>query len=201
MGSFVIYTAGRSRTAWLSKFLTYGECRCHFEMASHWHSIPEVFRFFSKRGNGTAETAIAPGWRLLDRYIPDHRRVVIRRPIDEIVESLVSAVGGRNSFDIKTLRKTITYHRRCLDQISLLPKTLTFDFVELSREDACATLFEHCLPYKFDREWWLRWSQKNVQVDVVEFAKKLDHEQIEKFRRACRRRLIYLARAGILKRN
>lgn len=53
---------------------------------------------------------------------------------------------------------------RKLDQIEKrIPNTLRVTYDELQTEAACQAVFEHCLPYKFDREWWEAIAPINMQ--------------------------------------
>jgi hypothetical protein len=56
-----------------------------------------------------------------------------------------------------------------LDQIERrVPGVKSFAYDDLRREEVCAELFEHCLPYPHDPAWWLHLDRLNLQV-------KLDH--------------------------
>lgn len=198
---FIVYTAGRSRTAWLSAFLTYGACRCHNEIAITLRSMDDLVALFAKPGTGTAETAAAPGWQLIEHYVPGIRSVVVRRPFEEIITSFArSEVAHIARIDEAMLRRIIAYENRCLDKISLRPGVLTVDFKDLGSPDVCAAIFEHCLPYRFDPEWWRSMEHRNIQSDVVAmFIYYRDNRAgIEEFKRHAKRQMIALARAGKL---
>jgi hypothetical protein len=51
---------------------------------------------------------------------------------------------------------------------------LAVSFADLAREDACAKIFEHCLPYPHDHSWWAVLSATNLQrpmAEMVRYAK------------------------------
>lgn len=201
---FIIYTAGRSRTAWLSSFLSYGKCRCHNEIVVRLRSLEEFSLMFSVPGTGTAETGLAPAWRLVEYCVPGIKSVVVRRPIEEVIASFVrSEVADIASIDEPKLRKVIAYENRCLDQISKRKDTVTVDFKDLGQEGTCARVFEHCLPYSSDKKWWKSLKDVNIQADVRSiFVHYRDHrDAVEQFKKEAKRELINLVRSGKISRE
>ncbi len=196
---FIIFALPRSRTLWLSHFLTYGEWRCGHEDAMTLRSIGDIKDYFSRPNVGTAETAASPGWHLLRHYVPTINAVVIRRPLEETVDAMIAAgkVGGV-TYDHDKLRKVMSYGNRMLDQISASPGSLTVSYDDLKSEKSCALIFEHCLPYNFDRLWWNKMKDRNIQIDLRKYFADyfLVRDQIEEFKRLCKRDLVRLARAG-----
>jgi hypothetical protein len=196
---FIIYTAGRSRTAWLAAFLSYGRSRCHTEVAIKMRNMQDVVSFFATPGTGSTETGAAPGWQLIRHYVPAIKTVVVRRPLDEIVASFArSEVADIAAIDEAKLRRIIAYENRCLDKISLQPGTLTVDFKDLGNEDVCSAIFEHCLPYRFDVQWWRFMKDQNIQSNVraIFHYYRDNRDEVEEFKRAAKRQMIALARAG-----
>lgn len=197
---FIVYTAGRSRTAWLSEFLTYGRSRCHTEIAIRLRDMGDVRALFNVPGTGTAETAVAPAWQLIEHYVPGIRSVVVRRPLDDIVASFArSEVARIASIDEDRLRKIITYENRCMEKISARPGVLTVDFADLHKPEVCAAIFEHCLPYRFDEGWWLAMKERNIQSNVTDIFRyyRDNRDGVEQFKRNAKRALIALARGGV----
>lgn len=152
---FMVFTAGRSRTYWLSQFLTYGPHICHFETVARLSHIEEVIKLL-RDGNGAAETVSAMIWPKLLHGIPSLKAVVVRRPKDEIIASFIEAAEKTNvKIDKDFLSDFIPRVIGCLDKLSLQPQTLTAEFHDLDQEDACRAIFEHCLPCAYDHDWWL----------------------------------------------
>ncbi len=195
---YAVLSAGRSRTMWLSAFLTYGICVCHFEATAKVGSLSEVLTMLSIPGMGFAETLAAPAWPLLLTAEPKLRTVVVRRPLDEILASLVAATESKAQLDLDKLRSLLAYIRRALDKLSLQPQTLTVDFSELEQESVCAAVFEHCLPYKHDSGWWKFLSAKNINPDVMQLAALyMQREQeIAQLGKECRHMMFRLGRQG-----
>jgi len=199
---FILYTAGRSRTAWLSEFLTYGRCRCHNEIAVRLRSMDDVRALYDIPGTGSAETAAAPAWQLIQHCVPGIRSVVVRRPLDDIIASFArSEVAHIAAIDEDKLRRIIAYEQRCLEKISAQPGVLTVDFADLHQRDVCAAVFEHCLPYRFDEGWWLSMKDRNIQSNVTDIFHyyRDNRDGVEGFKRTAKRQMIALARAGKLR--
>ena len=198
---FIVYSLPRSRTAWLASFLSYGGWTCRHEAATGLRSMDEVRRFFAEPQAGTVETAAAQGWRIIHHYVPDIRAVVIRRPVDDVMGSMLAIdLRGEFAYDAPRLRKVMEYGDRMLAQISELPDVLTVPWGDLATEDGCASIFEHCLPFAFDRAWWRTWKDRNVQIDVLAMLRGFhrDRAVIEGFKRACWGELRALRRSGAI---
>ncbi len=201
--SFLIYALPRSRTAWLARFLTYRDWSCGHEQAIFLRSPKEARRLLHKPCRGTVETAAGPAWRLIRHWAPELRVAVLRRPIEETVAAMIAAgerAGARYNED--KLHRAMSYGSRCMEAVSALPGALTIDYAELTTEEGCRRVFEHCLPYPFDREWWLALKDRHIEVDLPLYFQyyRSNRDGIEEFKSMCKRELIRLARRGELNR-
>ena len=197
---FIIYTAGRSRTAWLAAFLTYGDHRCHTEVALTFHHLDEIQPFFGSR-TGSAETGVAPAWHILEHLVPNIRTVVVRRPTDGIISSFAQMEFARLAvIDKDKLRRIVSYTERCLAKISERPGVLTVDYEDLAKQEICKQVFEHCLPYEFDFEWWQMMSRRNIQSDALGIVRAYQQhaDSVIALKREAKRTLLSLARAGAI---
>lgn len=194
---FVIFALPRSRTAWLSRFLTYGDWVCGHEEARHLRQIGDVQTWLSQPNTGTIETLAAPFWRSL----PQKTRVaVIRRPVGDVVRSLMRL----GDFDRAKLTEVITTFDRKLDQIEKRVECLSVNFDELEQEDVCAKVFEHCLPYQHDRDWWRCMARENIQVDLRAMFRHFDvfRPQLEKLGRLLKQKTLSgFSRAPLIERD
>lgn len=202
--NFIIYALPRSRTAWIATFLTYGGWECFHEQAIYLRSIEDIKDLFSCWNIGTVETAAAQAWRIIHHHVPNLRVAVVRRPVDEVVNSVLNVdLEGAAHYDEIRLRKVMEYGDRMLKQISSMPGVLTLNYEDISREDACAALFEHCLPYEFDKPWWEWMKERNVQANVPEMVRyyHANRHGIEAFKTLCKRELRSLYKAGQISRD
>lgn len=170
MRPFIVFGLPRSRTAWLSRFLSYGDWSCGHDELRHARSLDDVRAWFSQPCTGTVETNAAPWWRLIREFAPGARVAVIRRPVAEVTESLMRQ--GAATYDETALAKTLCHLDRKLDQIEgRVPGVLSVRFADMAREDVCARIFEHCLPYRHDRDHWAKLAPVNIQVDMRAFTR------------------------------
>ena len=161
---FIIYGLPRSRTFWLSRFLTYGDWQCGHEEIRHARTLDDVRNWLSLPCAGTAETAGAPWWRLVQSMRPDARTVVVRRPAAEVVASLLRTGV---EYDEARLRSEIRKLDAKLDQIQArVPGVLSVSFSDLESEATCARVFEHCLPYRHDPAWYALTAPMNLQANL-----------------------------------
>lgn len=160
---FVIFGLPRSRTAWLSRFLTYGDWQCGHDELLHARSLEDVKAWLGQPCTGSVETAAAPFWRLLPAYSPEARIVVVRRPVPEVVASLCAALD----YNVPALTRLMRRLDAKLDQIERRMDVLSVQFADLATEATCARVFEHCLPYPHDPTWWAALAPVNVQINLA----------------------------------
>lgn len=163
MRNFVVFSLPRSRTAWLSVFLSHGEWICGHDEIRHLRQLEDARSWLAQPMTGTVETAAAPFWRLVQHMRPDLRLVTIRRDPDEVAESAVRC-GLASDLDmtVKVMRRL----DRKLGQIERRTGARSFRFEDLKREDVCADLFEHLLPYKHDSARWAELDRTNLQINT-----------------------------------
>jgi hypothetical protein len=179
--TFVIFALPRSRTAWLSRFLSYGDWNCGHDELRHARSLEDVKAWLSMPNTGTAETLASPWWRTLRKLRPDAKVVIVRRPIGEVVDSL-SRVAGI-SVNKAALASGLTKFDAKLTQIAARwPGALEVSFASLDEAATCKAIFEHCLPYPFDLRWWENIAPINIQCSVPHLIRYIDafRPQIEK---------------------
>ena len=165
---FIIYALPRSGTFWLSRFLTFGGYACAHEQARHVRAPADVRSWLAQDHTGTSETAAAPFWRLVQHYRPDVRTLVVRRPVAEVVDSLMRLdMQGVCTFDRDLLTKIMKRQDRRLDQIErCVPGVLSVQFADLFAEDTCASIFEHCLALPHNHDWWAAMAPLNLQCSM-----------------------------------
>ncbi len=161
MPPYVIFGLPRSRTFWLSRFLSYGAWHCGHDEIRHARSLEDIKSWLAQPCTGTVETAAAPFWRLLPEGV---RVVTVRRPAAEVAESLDALNLG---FDRATMRRALERMNRKLDQIEArAPSVRSVPYDSLAKEEGCAAVFEHCLPYKHDPRWHELMAPLNLQTDL-----------------------------------
>lgn len=165
---FIIFGLPRSRTFWLSRFLSYGDVHCGHDQIRYARGVDDVKSWFAQKNVGTAETAGAAWWRLVHQCCPDANIVVVRRSVEKAVDSWMALdMHGICLTDREAVTHQFRYLDHKLDQIEhRLPNVLSVQFADLWDEDVCADVFEHCLPYRHDPSWWASLSGRNMQTDM-----------------------------------
>ena len=75
-------------------------------------------------------------------------------------------------FDREGMTRLIERQNKKLSQASKrLPNALVVNFDELRSETTCSQIFEFCLPYPFDQEWWQGISRVNLQINMPAFMR------------------------------
>lgn len=168
MTPFIVFGLPRSRTYWLSQFLTYGDYECGHDQARHVRTAEDVRLWLSQDFTGTAETGAAGWWRLVKHYRPDAKVLIVRRPVADVVDSLMRLdMSGICYFDRAELVRTVSRMDRHLDRMEReLDGAMTVRFEDLSDEATCADLFEFCLPYGHDHERWVEMDHLNLQCNM-----------------------------------
>jgi hypothetical protein len=198
---FIIYSLGRSRSAWLSAFLTYRDWRCDHEAAVTLRSMDEARAFLAQPRHGTIESGVSPGWPLIRAMCPGIREVVIFRPVEDVIQSYLGVdIAPRFTYDVPALRRNLTHFEHCLRRLAARPGVLSLDFDDLGTELGCRAVWERCLPYPFDREHWLDFKDRNIQCGLPALlAYYHDHrETVEAFKREAKSELRALARRRAL---
>lgn len=174
----------RSRTDWLSKFLTYGDHVCGHEELRHCRSLDDVKAWLGMGNAGSAETSAAPWWRLLTRTVPGVKIVVVRRPVAEVVDSL--AAFGLDRAVMEPLMRKLD--AKLAQVVKRVPDVLEVTFDSLNDEATCKAVFEHCLPYEFDRLHWAKLAGQNIQCDMQMLLRYVAafRPQLDKFARVAK---------------
>lgn len=162
MTPFVVLALPRSRTKWISSFLSYGDWVCGHDELQHMATLDDVATWFKQPFIGSVETAAAPFWRLLMRMQPTVRIVTVRRPVAAVLASLARhGIGG------DTVEAMIRACDRKLDQIERrVPGVLSVRFDDLMQENACRAVFEYCLSQSYDVTWWRSMRKHHVSGDL-----------------------------------
>lgn len=159
---FLVLALPRSRTYWLSRFLSYAEWHCGHDELQHMRSLDDVQTWWTQPCIGTVETAAVPFWRL---FPPDIRIVTVRRPVAEVLASVVRAIPG---CDPVAMHEILRAADRKLDQIERRVRgVLSIQYEDLPHESTCAKVFEHCIPYAHDAAWWAAWNAQHVSGNLT----------------------------------
>jgi len=181
MAPFLVLALPRSRTYWLSRYLSYRDWQCGHDELRHVRSLEDVRSWLAQPNTGTVETSGAAFWRMIPTFAPDARIVTIRRPVVEVLDSM--ARTELRKFNPVVMRRAMIQLDRKLDQLEYrLAGVLRVDYSELATEAGCAKVFEHCLPYEHDHVWWAQLAPRNLQINLDHLVRYMlaHHPQLAK---------------------
>jgi len=181
----------------MSKFLTYGNTECLHEPEVFLRNINELKLLLRSPDVGFASTGSSYGYPLIRHFAPGIREVVVLRPVEEVVKSILAIdVSGIAVYDEELLWRNMRYGERCLHKIAQSPDTLVVNHHDLDKESVCANIFEHCLGQDFDKQWWNSLKNQNIQVDFRAFLRYyIQHRpEIDNFKKLCKDELRMLAK-------
>ena len=112
---------------------------------------------------GSAETAAAPFWRLAKALRPDLKTVLVRRPVEEVYESLQKTGVP---FDSYKLSETLFRLNAKLDQISARTENISVTFDELRQPETCKLIWYYCLGMPWDQARWQVMNGLNLQINL-----------------------------------
>lgn len=156
MSPFIVFSLPRSRSTWLSLFLSYGGRQIGHDIGVESSSPAD---FFDRLSAGTCETGAAFAWRAIKKLRPDVKfAVVLRDPLD--VAKSLERLGAPNMLAEMQARDDDLW------DILTVPGTLALEYDQLATEAGCREIFEFCTGEPFDAAWWRRFDPINIQVDI-----------------------------------
>lgn len=138
---FLILGHPRSRTAWLANFLTRGDSICHHELSGRGMSAVAMAAEMSKgaRFVGNSDSAAAPLAEELMGLLPGLRLVIIKRPLEEVLDSFQKVAEEK----LGKLRSLLEVNQKILE--GLHSQALVVDFHTLSSSETAKKVWNYCL--------------------------------------------------------
>jgi hypothetical protein len=166
--AFIIYCLPRSRSAWMAHFLNYPFARplqpVAHDVATLCRSVEGFVHAYKEEGMwGSVEIGGIIAWQLIHKELPDLKVVVVRRPLQEVYDSIVMQGCQGNLTYLAELNAM-------LDLIGAQKGVYTINSSDLDAPVTGKWLFEYCLELEFDFDWWYSLSQLNIQVKLDEVA-------------------------------
>ena len=186
--TFIIYGLPRSRTFWLSQFLSANGWTCGHDQMRFVRGVDDIRSLLDMPMSGSAETGAAPFWRLIHTMRPDIRTVVIRRSVDDAIASL-RATGV--TFDADLLAAEMKRLDAKLDQIEArVPDVLSVPFDTI---DAgwCQRISEHCTG-QFDAARYEAMKDRRLVCDLAGMMRYFaaNMPQIERLRGQVKQKIL-----------
>ena len=152
--NFYITGLPRSRTAWLSVFLTHGNAFCHHEAMNGCHSIEDYQAKMSLSGYdfvGNSDCGLFLSPELINGPL-----IIIERDIDEVLHSLVKLFPG---YDLRS------YISGIRDQIQQL-NGLRIPYNQLN--DRLDEIWKYCIGEGYDRFYAENLKKMNIQTNKIQ---------------------------------
>ncbi len=178
--NFIILGLPRSRTAWLSTFLTYDPWTCGHDILKGIYTKTDLRDFFMRPYTGASDTGLIEYLNVLRPL--DLKVVIVLRPVQEVEKSLKSLGLPSDSL-------FLSYLENLLKVESERPGVKTFRYEDLKRQSVCREIFEHCLDLPFDVPWWKELKDLNIQTDIKKDLRSIQGnlKEILKFREEVKR--------------
>lgn len=195
---FLVLSLPRSRSAWLSHFLTLGgEWRVGHDILIDCDSVEDFKGFLAGAFDGTCETGAALGWRLLQAEMPELRMLALRRPVEEVVASFLREGIELSEEGWRTL----------VERDAMLDAAVKVGGIEevLAEDLDDPQCLRWMLDYLFDGEgewdlaWWQQLRRLNIQVDMKARMEKLEERgpALLQLTREVLRRTLELGKEGL----
>jgi len=168
MRHFFIFALPQSKIPWLAEFLTYKDWLCLNNISLAMKNVRDLDTMLERPRIGYADESLAMIWPEIVDRAPSARLVTIRKPVTDVEAEM--AQGGWTDYG-NALRR-IDF---ALNEIESLSGTLRIDYDKLDTEPTAKRLFEHCLPYPFDREWWNFMRTKRVEQNPGIIQAAIEH--------------------------
>ncbi len=172
MSNFIIISLPRSRTAWLSVALTYGDSYCFHEPLLGCDSVSDLkvkFDSVEAKVVGGADTGAVLFLDNIIKEIPDIRVLVVERDAKECEISMEDM--GFDHVDL-------TVPKNALKEAGERENVKVVRYDDLSDPGTGQEIWEYCTGQNdFSAQRWLELAKLNIQVDNEMFFKELDYQQ------------------------
>lgn len=170
---FLIVSLPRSRTFWLSHFLSYGDVRCLHEPSIHFTSLADLAGLLDRPNTGAADPMLTLLWERAKGYRQDLLLIAVRRAVSDVIAS-GEALGIRDP----GVERLVWKIEAALSEAEKHSDTLAFDYSQLDSEEYCREIFERCTGRPFDLGWWRQWRGRNMQASLVDRARQMHDNRL-----------------------
>jgi hypothetical protein len=179
MTPFLVIGLPRSRTFWLSQFLSYGGRKVVHDPFLFMDSLSQLDDLFAGGADGAVDTVLGGAWRGVKRRYPDLRLMVVQRDVEDVIRSFAQFGVTGEPFNYGMRQ----YARTFQDPELLEEAELTVSFNDLNTFETCDRLFQACHGRRADPCWWSSLKDQNLQCDVPRSLSRFAENQAEIGRR------------------
>lgn len=176
---FIVLSLPRSRSAWMSHWLSYPGKLVGHDIAIQAKNVDEFLAHFTF-ADGACETSAMLGWRLLKHEISALKTLVVIRDPQEVLLSL-----EKRGLASRALTDEVMSRWHMLQAIGSAKDVKAVKFEELDEKEIRGMIFEWLLEQSFDEDWDARFASTNIQVDFPARMEQLlrNEKQIAGLRR------------------
>lgn len=164
---FIVLGLPRSRTYWVSRFLSYGETECDHDPARHFTSRADAIDYLNRPGLAAVDTSLGLIWAdiapKLDRSISvvvvhraitdvaaSHRSLADRHPNNPILRQFLGVTGAAFEAHAGKLWDIPGWH---------IPYSALEKFL------GCASLYTYCRDERLPVDWWTEMKDQRLECD------------------------------------
>lgn len=167
INAFFIVGLPRTRTSWMSNFLTYKTSFCFHEAIRLCYKIEDMIALFESVDEpnvGDADCRIIEFQKDFRKMFPNAKWIYIKRDIKDVIYSL------EKRFEFEESYRDTDFCKKLQEKYNVFEKEyspLTFQYDELDNVDVCEAIWNYCIP---DSSFnYRRWLQLDVlKIDPVE---------------------------------
>ncbi len=157
---FAIFALPRSRTAWLSAWMTHGDLVCVHDPMIGMESVGDLVALLDDPNTGIVDTAMSFAAPIVRKLRPATKIAVVVRDIEEVRQSLIDCgLGPYGDGVLEQLNES-------LSAVSAMDGVLTIRYDDLSDEAVARSLWEFCIGEGFDPGRFKDFCDKDIQIDV-----------------------------------
>jgi hypothetical protein len=163
---FVVFSLPRSRSAWLSHYLSYDLARpIGHDILIECDTPDDFFNSFRLGMIGTVETGGIEAAELIQKAMSQVKFLVILRPLSEVKASLAK-------FGIVAPSGQLEQRQKLLFSLAYqgIP---TVEFRDLANPSIARFIFEYCLERPYDPIWRDACEMTNIQIDMAKRVSRL----------------------------
>lgn len=151
----------RSRTAWLSAFLSAPDRIFVHEPSVHWRDLDDLRKFLDQPGAAACDSGLTLFWRDAMEMRPDLRLIVVLRPLAEVFDSYERAGIPITPQGRRAIAETFDV----ANEAFLARNSFSVRMNVLGNVEVCRQLYRFAHGYSPTISWWRHWHELNVQRD------------------------------------
>lgn len=162
---YLIFALPRSRTTWLSVFLSNESGLCYHDKSIEFATLKAIHEWGLDNPNcGIIDTALIVHWEKLMEMNPNVRFILIERPLCDVEESLKKI--NLPIMSLGVLQKNLI-------EMKKNPRVMIIQFKDLDDMEMCSKLYEYCTELPFNRDRWELLRRIDMQPRITQIIQDM----------------------------